>query len=122
VVRTKEDYNVVLNSLDPRYTGWTPDVGHIIRGGMNVIDTMNEWAHLINHVHYKDFSGNGEEPWAQMGTGKLDFHAITEWLVRRNYEGYIVCEDECHQAVDDPDGVTLQNGQWCRDNLQPLLD
>jgi inosose dehydratase len=122
VVRTKEDYNVVLNSLDPRYTGWTPDVGHIIRGGMNVIDTMNEWAHLINHVHYKDFSGNGEEPWAQMGTGKLDFHAITEWLVRRNYKGYIVCEDECHQAVDDPDGVTLQNGQWCKDNLQPLLD
>jgi inosose dehydratase len=57
-----------------------------------------------------------------MGTGKLDFHQITEWLVARNYEGWIVCEDECHAAIGDPDGVTLQNGSWCREQLQPLLD
>jgi inosose dehydratase len=121
VVRTQEDYDVVLNSLDPRVTGWTPDVGHIARGGMDVIDCMTKWGHLVNHIHYKDFSGNGAEPWAQMGSGKLDFHKITEWLTVRNYEGWIVCEDEAHVAVDDPDGVTLQNGQWCKDNLHGLV-
>lgn len=121
LVRTQEDYDVVLSSLDPKVTGWTPDVGHIIRGGMDVIATLNKWAHLVNHIHYKDFSGNGPEPWAQMGTGKLDFHRITEWLVQRNYSGWIICEDEAHVAVDDPDGVTLQNGQWCRDNLAPIV-
>jgi homoserine dehydrogenase len=36
----------------------------------------------------------------------------------RNYEGWIICEDEAHVAVDDPDGVTLQNGQWCKENLR----
>jgi inosose dehydratase len=113
---------VVLSSLNPAVTGWTPDVGHIIRGGMDVIETMNKWGHLVNHIHYKDFSGNGAEPWAQMGTGKLDFHRITEWLTLRNYEGWIICEDEAHVAVDDPDGVTKQNGQWCKDNLAPLVD
>jgi hypothetical protein len=95
-------------------------VGHIIRGGMDVIATLNKWQHLVNHIHYKDFSGNGAEPWAQMGTGKLDFHKITEWLVARNYSGWIICEDEAHVAVDDPDGVTKQNGQWCKDNLHPI--
>jgi len=120
-VRTREDYDVVLNSLDPAVTGWTPDVGHIARGGMNVIETLNRWDYLVNHVHYKDFSGNGPEPWAQMGTGKLDFHQITEWLVRRKFDGWIVCEDECHGAVGDPDGVTLQNGEWCRRELTPLI-
>lgn len=120
IIRTQDDYDVVLNSLDPAVTGWTPDVGHIARGGMNVIATMNKWAHLVNHVHYKDFSGNGPEPWAQMGSGKLDFHQITEWLVLRDYKGWIVCEDECHAAVGDPDGVTLQNGRWCREQLAPL--
>lgn len=90
LVRTQYDYDVVLSSLDPSATGWTPDVGHIIRGEMNVIDTMNKWQHLVNHIHYKDFSGNGPEPWAQMGTGKLDFHKITEWLTLRNYEGWII--------------------------------
>ncbi|MDR3228682.1 MAG: sugar phosphate isomerase/epimerase [Puniceicoccales bacterium] len=121
-IRTREDYDVVLNSLDPEVTGWTPDVGHIVRGGMNVIETLNHWDYLVNHIHYKDFSGNGPEPWAQMGTGKLDFHQITEWLVRRNYTGWIVCEDECHAAVGDPDGVTLQNGAWCAEQLRPLLN
>ena len=121
IVRTQYDYDVVLSSLKPGITGWTPDVGHIIRGGMDVIDTMNKWQHLVNHIHYKDFSGNGPEPWAQMGEGKLDFHKITEWLTLRNYEGWIICEDECEKAIKDPDGVTLQNGQWCTDNLAPLV-
>lgn len=121
IVRTQEDYDVVLSSLDPNVTGWTPDVGHIIRGDMDVIATLNKWAHLVNHIHYKDFSGNGPEPWAQMGTGKLDFHKITEWLVSRNYKGWIVCEDECHDAIGDPDGVTRQNGKWCKENLLPMV-
>jgi inosose dehydratase len=121
IVRTQEDYDVVLSSLDPRVTGWTPDVGHIARGGMDIIATLTKWAHLVNHIHYKDFSGNGPEPWAQMGTGKIDFHKITEWLVLRKYEGWIICEDEAHGAIDDPDGVTRQNGQWCRDQLAPLV-
>ena len=121
VVRTQDDYDVVLNSIDPAVTGWTPDVGHIARGGMDVIATMNKWAHLVNHIHFKDFSGNGPEPWAKMGTGKLDFHKITEWLVERRYKGWIICEDECHEAIGDPDGVTRQNGQWCRENLHPLV-
>ena len=121
LVRTREDYDVVINSLDPSVTGWTPDVGHIIRGGMDVIETLEHWQHLINHIHYKDFSGNGPEPWAQMGSGKLDFHQITEFLVQRGYEGWIVCEDECERAIKEPDEVTIQNGEWCLDQLKPLL-
>ena len=121
LVRTQYDYDVVLSSLDPAVTGWTPDVGHIIRGGMDVIETLNKWQHLVNHIHYKDYNGMGPEPWAQMGTGHLDFHKITEWLTLRNYEGWIVCEDEAHIAVDDPDGVTMQNGVWCKENLYPLV-
>ena len=121
LVRTQDDYDVVLNSLDPNVTGWTPDVGHIARGGMDVIDTMTKWGHLVNHIHYKDFSGNGPEPWSQMGSGKLDFHKITEWLTLRNYEGWIICEDEAEVAITDPDGVTLQNGQWCKENLYPMV-
>jgi inosose dehydratase len=56
-----------------------------------------------------------------MGTGKLDFHKITEFLVARNYSGWIICEDEAHCAVDDPDGVTQQNGEWCKSNLHPIV-
>ena len=122
IVRTQEDYDVVLNSLNPEVTGWTPDVGHIIRGGMDILGTMRKWQHLINHIHYKDFSGNGPEPWAQMGTGKVDFHQITEWLVQRDYNGWIVCEDEAHEAIADPDGVTAADAKWCQEQLVPLVN
>jgi len=121
VVRTQDDYDVIINSLNPDVTGWTPDVGHIARGGMDVIATLTKWGHLVDHIHFKDFSGNGPEPWAKMGTGKLDFHRITEWLVHRDFQGWIICEDECHEAIGDPDGVTRQNGQWCAENLQTFV-
>lgn len=122
LVRTQDDYDVVINSLDPTVTGWTPDVGHIVRGGMDIIETMMKWQHLINHIHYKDYSGNGVEPWAQMGEGKVDFHKITEFLVQRNYDGWIICEDECELAISQPDEVTLQNGKWCNEQLLPLIE
>lgn len=61
-------------SFDPMTTGWTADVG--------LIAALNKWQHLVNHIHYKDYSGNGAEPWSQMGTGKLDFHKIIQRLTR----------------------------------------
>ncbi len=73
----------------------------------------------INHVHYKDWDGNPE--FALMGEGKVDFAGITRWLRDRNYAGWIICEDEGHAAVDDPDGVTLRDGEWVRSRLLPLL-
>ena len=35
--------------------------------------------------------------------------------------GWIICEDEAHVAVEDPDGVTIQNGAWCKENLHPIV-
>ena len=103
----------------PTVTGWTPDVGHIIRGGMDIIDTMTKWQHLVNHIHYKDFSGNGPEPWAQMGTAKLDFHKITEWLDPAKLRRLDHLRRRSRRRHHRPDGVTLQNGQWCTEQPRP---
>ena len=118
-MRAREDYEVLLNGLDSNVIGWTPDVGHIINGGMDPLETMQQYADLINHVHYKDWDGNPE--FAVMGDGKVDFVAITTWLRDHGFMGWIVCEDEGHRAIDDPDGVTVQDGAWVRTHLDPLL-
>lgn len=118
--RTEEDYRVILEGLDSRVTGWTPDVGHIANGGMDPLGKMKEYAGLINHVHYKDWDGNPE--FALMGEGKIDLVGVTRWLRDRGYAGWIICEDEAPRAVDDPDGVTLHDGQWVQRELAPLLD
>lgn len=117
--RTAEDYDVILNGLDLEVTGWTPDVGHIRNGGMDVLSKMAEFAPLINHIHYKDWDGDPE--WALMGKGKIDFEAITQWLVDQDYNGWIICEDEADASIDDPDGVTLHDGEYCKEKLAPII-
>ena len=118
IARTREDYDVLLNALDPNVIGWTPDVGHIINGGMDPLETMKQYSSLINHLHYKDWDGNPE--FAEMGQGKVDFVGITTWLRDLGFAGWIVCEDEGHRAIDDPDGVTLEDGAWVEAHLKPL--
>ena len=119
IIRTEEDYKVVLESLDITVTGWTPDVGHIINGGMNPLTKMKEYASLINHVHYKDW--NGEPEFTLMGKGKVDLVSITQWLKDINYNGWIICEDEGEEALEDPDFVTLHDGRWILNDLIPSL-
>lgn len=118
--RTEEDYTVILEGLDSTVTGWTPDVGHIINGGMDPLGKMKQYAHLINHVHYKDWDGNPE--FALMGEGKVDLLGVTQWLSDQDYKGWIICEDEAPQAVDDPDGVTIHDGKWIRETLIPSIN
>jgi inosose dehydratase len=117
--RTSEDYDVILNGLDPQVTGWTPDVGHIINGGMDPLATMQQWRPLINHVHFKDWDGQPE--FTLMGAGKVDLVGVTKWMKSWNYSGWIICEDEAEQAIDDPDGVTLHDGRWIRETLIPAI-
>lgn len=117
--RTEEDYAIILEGLDASVTGWTPDVGHIINGGMDPLDKMKEYASLINHVHYKDW--NGEPEFSLMGEGKIDFTSITQWLVDTGFDGWIICEDEAEQAINDPDGVTMHDGRWIKESLVPSL-
>ncbi len=119
IARTKEDYAVLLNGLDSKVIGWTPDVGHIINGKMDPLETMKQYADLINHLHYKDWDGNPE--FAVMGEGKVDFIGITRWLRDRRFNGWIVCEDEGHRAIDNPDDVTLADGAYVRTHLEPLV-
>ena len=118
--RTAEDYEVILDGLDRNVTGWTPDVGHIINGGMDPLAAMQKWQPLINHVHFKDWDGAPE--FALMGAGKVDLIGVTRWLKSWNYNGWVICEDEAESAVDDPDGVTLHDGRWIREVLVPALD
>jgi len=119
IIRTEEDYKVVLESLDSSVTGWTPDVGHIINGEMDPLSKMKEYQSLINHVHFKDWDGSPE--FALMGKGKVDLLGVTQWLKDINYKGWIICEDEGEEALEDPDFVTLHDGKWIQETLIPGL-
>lgn len=119
VFRTAEDYEILLNGLDSSVIGYTPDVGHIAKGGMDPLSIIRQYRSLVNGMHYKDMFE--DKQWAPMGKGIIDFEGITKELVNTGFNGWIIVEDECDEAITDPDGVTLTDGDFVRDVLKPLV-
>jgi inosose dehydratase len=119
IYRTEEDYKILLNGLSNNI-GYTPDVGHIAKGGMDPLSIVKEYSNRINLIHYKDMFDDGR--WAPTGEGTIDFEGITKYLIDTNYEGWIVMEDECDQAITDPDHVTLEDGKFINSNIRPILN
>ncbi len=119
VYRTRDDYEILLNGLNEKWIGYTPDVGHIAKVEMDPMDIIKEYRSLINLVHYKDMYSDGH--WAPTGEGIIDFQGITQFLIDTNYQGWIVMEDECDAAITDPDGVTLEDGKYINDHIRTLL-
>jgi len=119
IYRTEEDYKILLNGLDSKVIKYTPDVGHMAKGGMDPLKVIKEYRDIVNCVHYKDmFEGGG---WAAMGEGIIDFEGITTYLKDSGFEGWIIVEDEADEAITDPDGVTAKDGIYIEEVLRPLL-
>lgn len=119
IYRTEEDYHILLDGLDSQYIGYTPDVGHIAKGGMDPLSICQQYRDRINLVHFKDMYADGR--WAPTGAGIIDFASITKYLVESGYDGWIIMEDEDEACITDPDSVTLQDGVFIDQNIRPLL-
>ncbi len=117
--RTEEDYHKLLPQLDSQYIKWTPDVGHIAKGGMDPVKLMRDYRELINHVHFKDMNEDGS--WAVTGKGIIDFKTIVEDLDKTGYEGWIICEDEVDDAIENPDGIALEDGKYIQSTMKTWL-
>lgn len=111
IFRTAADYRVLLDGL-PGQVGFTPDLGHVAKGGMRPLDLLTTYRDRIDHIHYKDVDAAGE--WAPTGDGEIDFVGATDYLARTGYQGWIVMEDESPRAQLDPDGAAVHNGQYVR--------
>ena len=119
IFRTDSDYEILLGGLDEQIIGYCPDIGHIARGGMDPLEVLQQYRSQINLVHYKDMYADGR--WAPTGQGDIDMKAITSYLVETAYAGWIIMEDECDEAITDPDAVTLEDGRYVEQVLRPIV-
>jgi inosose dehydratase len=111
IFRIFDDYKRMLDGFD-KCVSFAPDSGHIVNGGMDVYDIFRDYMSVIKHVHFKDVGTDGV--WRIMGEGITDFAKIVEMLHRGGFNGYIMVEDESPEAEEDPDGVSLKNGEYIR--------
>lgn len=116
VFRTAADYEFLLEGLNEA-TGFTPDVGHIAKGGMDPLGTIHAYRSRVDHIHFKDIDDRGQ--WVPTGKGIIDFPGITRYLSDTGYQGWIVLEDESPDARDNPDEAVARNGEYITRFLPP---
>jgi inosose dehydratase len=119
VFRTAEDYEVLLEGLDPEVSGFTPDLGHLAAGGMDPLEVVKRYRDRVDHVHFKDIYADGR--WAPTGEGCLDFPGVVAYLRDTGYTGWLVFEDESEAVERDPDSGARRNGAYAHAVLAPLL-
>lgn len=120
IFRNREDYDILFSGINDKYIGYAPDTGHIVNGGMDVIQLFEDTRSIIKHVHFKDFSSSGD--WIKMGEGSIDHPAIVKRLKESGYAGWIIVEEESHEALTDPDGITRHNGDYVSNQLMHLME
>lgn len=109
VFRTAEDY-VVMADLLPARIRYTPDIGHIAKGGMDPAEIIDAWWPRIDHIHIKDLDQHGV--WAPTGAGALNVAGIFDLLDQRGYAGWVTVEDESPAAEADPDSAVRASGRF----------
>lgn len=108
--RTREDYDLLLSSLDASCVGLALDTGHAIRGGMDPLGLIREYGPLVRHIHFNDVSAAGE--WTGLGDGTTDIPGITAYLSATGYTGWLVVDDQSPLSMSDPDGSPRRSAAY----------
>ncbi len=116
--RTREDYELLLDRL-PATVGFTPDLGHVARGGMDPLAVVKQYRERVNHVHAKDMDARGN--WALIGTGEVPVAEVAQLLARTGYQGWFVLEDESELAERDPDRAAAELGRYVDEVLATVV-
>lgn len=119
IFRIEEDYKILLDALDANVVGFAPDAGHIANGGMDPVEVFRTYRPLIRHAHFKDMAR--PDDWAPMGEGVIDFPALVRLLNETGFDGWIMVEEESVRAETEPDAVTVENGEYVRQTLMPIV-
>ncbi len=112
IIETEEEYNRLMELTDPTLIGWCPDSGHIVRGGLDLITTLEKYKSRIRNFHFKDVDSSGT--WQMMGKGICDYEKTLRLLEEIGYEGWIIAEEESDEARKDQLSAVSQNRQYLK--------
>ena len=91
LVLTPPEYDRLLEATKAAGIMFNPDTGHMLRGGHDVMATLDKYRDRVVHIHLKDVDAEGR--WQSMGNGVVDIPALL-WIEKVGYPGWIVAEEE----------------------------
>lgn len=112
LIESAEEYDYLLDGLDPRYVSFGPDTGHIVRGGQDLLTCLRAHLGRITHLHLKDVTAAGE--WVGLGEGVCDFPAVLALLESVGYPGWVVAEEESEAARYNGPAAVRANRDYLR--------
>ena len=117
-VETALEVDTLMQRTDPDLIGLCFDTGHYRFGGGNPLQAFTRHADRIWHVHFKDchpdiaarsrrdewdyFTSVGNGVFCELGNGDVDFTAFLTELRNRNYDGWIVVEQDVLPGMGSP--------------------
>ena len=127
-VETPEEVDTLMQRTDPNLVGLCFDTGHFRFGGGDPIDIFDRHAERIWHVHFKDcqpdiaarsrkdgwdyFKSVENGVFCELGKGEVDFPSFIAELQNRNYDGWIVVEQDVLPGMGSPYQSAKRNYQY----------
>jgi inosose dehydratase len=130
-VETPLELEAFLAATDPALVGLCFDTGHyMFGGGKNAVDVLDKYWSRIWHIHFKDFSQSvadaaKENDWdyfkavqhgvfCELGKGAVDFTAVKNRMQEKNYDGWVVVEQDVLPGMGDPTQCAEKNRNYLR--------
>lgn len=129
-VETPDEVDTLLSLTDPALVGLCLDTGHYRYAGGDPVAALARYGDRVWHVHFKDCSpAVAERAWVEewdyfeairhglfceLGKGEVDFPAVVEALRARNYDGWIVVEQDVLPGMGTPAASAARNHDYLR--------
>ena len=127
-VETAAEVETLMALTDPALLGLCLDMGHFRFGGGDPFSALKKYSDRIWHVHFKDcdpqvaklsrqnkwdyFESVGHGVFCELGQGEVDFPAIVAELRKRQYNGWIVVEQDVLPGMGSPKECALRNRDY----------
>lgn len=129
-VETPEEVNMLMENTDPELLGLVLDMGHYKFGGGDPLAALKKYADRIWHIHFKDCDDkvadlSREKEWdyfesvrngvfCELGKGSVDFKSILDELLKLNFNGWIVVEQDVLPGMGSPKQCALNNRRFIK--------
>ncbi len=133
-VETPDEIATLLALTDPRYLGLVFDTGHYCYGAgsaaCDVVAALERFGDRVWYVHCKDchpaiarqaraeqwdyFQALRHGVFCELGKGCVDFPAVLRWLAAKQYQGYVLVEQDILPGMGSPKESARRNREYLR--------
>lgn len=133
-VETPDEIAMLLDLTDADKLGLVFDSGHYYNGagveGVDLVAALDRYRERIWYIHFKDidprvaaearilawdyFTAMRHGLFCELGKGAVDFAALLQWLRARNYQGYVLVEQDVLPGMGTPKESAQRNLDYIR--------